>query len=42
MSMGAVEHGVHGGFRGATKVIVEHLTIWDDFKTAARISEMDL
>lgn len=42
VSMEAAEHGVHGGFRGAIKVIVEHLTIWDDFKTADIISEMDL
>lgn len=40
--MEAAEHSVHGGFRGAMKVIVEHLTVWDDLKTAARVSEVDL
>ena len=42
MSMEAVEHSDHRGFRGAIKVIMEHLTIWESLKTSAGISETDL
>lgn len=37
-----VEHSTHRGFRGAIKVIMEHLTIWESLKTSAGISEADL
>ena len=36
------EHSAHRGFRGAIKVIMEHLTIWESLKTSVGISEEDL
>ena len=37
-----LEHSAHRGFRGAIKVIMEHLTIWESLKTSVGISEEDL